>query len=47
MERTARAAWIVFVGLVLVYNANGREIPTYDSQPTKITPHANWPCMAG
>lgn len=35
MERPARAAWIVFAGLLLLYNANGREIPTYDSQPTK------------
>ncbi|MCR4374274.1 MAG: hypothetical protein NUW22_05440, partial [Acidobacteria bacterium] len=24
------------IGLVLVYNSNGREMPTYDSQPTKF-----------
>ena len=29
-------AWCLFVGLVLVYNSNGREIPAYDSQPTKF-----------
>jgi len=34
--RRAPAAWLLFVGLVLVYNANGREMPTYDSQPTKF-----------
>lgn len=35
-QRHARSvAWCLFVGLVLVYNSNGRETPTYDSQPTK------------
>jgi hypothetical protein len=35
-SRSVRAvAWWVFAGLLLVYNANGRETPTYDSQPTK------------
>jgi hypothetical protein len=31
-----RAAWL-FLALVVIYNANGREIGTYDSQPTKFT----------
>jgi len=31
-----RVAWCLFVGMVLVYNSNGRETPTYDSQPTKF-----------
>ena len=31
-----RAAWL-FLTLVVIYNANGREIGTYDSQPTKFT----------
>src|SRR5688572_6086301 len=30
------ASWL-FLALVLVYNANGREIGSYDSQPTKFT----------
>jgi hypothetical protein len=29
-------AWCLFAVLVLVYNANGREMGTYDSQPTKF-----------
>jgi hypothetical protein len=31
-----RLAWAIFALLVIVYNANGREMPTYDSQPTKL-----------
>lgn len=30
------AALAFFLGLVLIYNANGREMGTYDSQPTKF-----------
>jgi hypothetical protein len=29
-------AWCLFAGLFLIYNANGREMGTYDSQPTKF-----------
>jgi MFS family permease len=32
-----RAALWLFLGLLLIYNANGREVGTYDSQPTKFT----------
>ena len=32
----ARRAVLLAVGLFLVYNANGREIPSFDSQPTKF-----------
>lgn len=35
--RLHRPALLLFLGLVLIYNANGREIGTYDSQPTKFT----------
>ena len=31
----AWAAWLVFAVAFLVYNSNGREIQSYDSQPTK------------
>jgi hypothetical protein len=31
-----RASWLL-LALVVIYNANGREIGTYDSQPTKFT----------
>src|SRR5436190_11309835 len=31
-----RIAWLLFAGLLAVYNANGREIQSYDSQPTKL-----------
>jgi len=31
-----RAAVLLFAGLLSIYNANGREIPSYDSQPTKL-----------
>src|SRR5262249_42704511 len=34
--RRAPMAWLLFFGLALVYNSNGREMPTYDSQPTKF-----------
>lgn len=34
-EHSRAVAWCLFIGLVLVYNSNGRETPTYDSQPTK------------
>jgi hypothetical protein len=34
-ENARTVAWCLFIGLVLVYNSNGRETPTYDSQPTK------------
>jgi len=27
--------WLVFIAAFLVYNTNGREIQSYDSQPTK------------
>jgi MFS family permease len=36
-RRESRIALWLFIGLVLIYNANGREIGTYDSQPTKFT----------
>jgi hypothetical protein len=29
-------AWWLFAGLLVIYNANGREISSYDSQPTKF-----------
>jgi hypothetical protein len=32
----SRLAWGLFAGLFLIYNANGREISSYDSQPTKF-----------
>jgi hypothetical protein len=35
MSDRVRAA-VLFAGLVLVYNANGREMGNYDSQPTKF-----------
>jgi hypothetical protein len=31
-----RIAWCLFAGLFVLYNANGREIGSYDSQPTKL-----------
>jgi len=31
------AAFVLFAALVVVYNANGREVGTYDSQPAKFT----------
>ena len=34
-KRPQAVAWGLFIGLVLVYNSNGRETPTYDSYPTK------------
>lgn len=33
--RVGAWAWFIFVGVFLVYNSNGREIQSYDSQPTK------------
>lgn len=36
MNSRRRTAWCLFAGLVLAYNSNGRETPTYDSQPTKF-----------
>ena len=36
-RRQRLTAIALFVGLVLIYNANGREIGSYDSQPTKFT----------
>lgn len=34
-SRAGGLAWLVFLAAFLVYNANGREIQSYDSQPTK------------
>src|SRR5690606_14891431 len=31
-----RLAWFIFAAVLLVYNSNGREIQSYDSQPTKF-----------
>jgi hypothetical protein len=36
-RRTGRTAAALFVALVVIYNANGREIGTVDSQPAKFT----------
>ncbi len=36
MTRDAKWAGAVFVAAFVVYNANGREIGSYDSQPTKL-----------
>ena len=36
-RRARRVAWALFAGLVLVYNVNGREIGSFDSQPAKLT----------
>ena len=38
-DRPARVPWtlLIFVICMLVYNSNGREIQSYDSQPTKFT----------
>lgn len=36
MKHRRTVAWFLFVGLFLVFNSNGRETPTYDSQPTKF-----------
>jgi MFS family permease len=36
-RRSRRIAAALFVGLAVVYNANGREIGTVDSQPAKFT----------
>ena len=33
----SRIGFWLFFGLMLIYNTNGREIGTYDSQPTKFT----------
>lgn len=35
-RRVGRYAWLLFVAAFLVYNSNGREIQSYDSQPTKF-----------
>jgi len=35
-RRTRRWAWLIFAATLLVYNSNGREIQSYDSQPTKF-----------
>jgi hypothetical protein len=34
--RRRLTAWTLFVALFVIYNANGREMGTYDSQPTKL-----------
>ena len=34
-RRSAPWTWCIFVATFLIYNANGREIQSYDSQPTK------------
>lgn len=31
-----RLAWFIFAAVLLIYNSNGREIQSYDSQPTKF-----------
>jgi hypothetical protein len=35
-RRARRPAWLIFAAVLLVYNSNGREIQSYDSQPTKF-----------
>jgi hypothetical protein len=35
-KHVRKLAWIVFAGVLLIYNSNGREIQSYDSQPTKF-----------
>src|SRR5689334_16320397 len=37
---TASIALMLFTGLVLVYNSNGRELQPIDSQPTKLAARA-------
>jgi hypothetical protein len=39
-QRTGRVALALFAGLVVIYNANGRELQTVDSQPTKLAARA-------
>jgi hypothetical protein len=38
--RSGRLAWLVFGIVFLIYNSNGREVGTYDSQPTKLAARA-------
>jgi len=40
--RDRRASLIIFVGCLLVYNANGRSISAADSYPTRYLPFAIW-----
>jgi len=35
-ERVRAWTWLLFAATLLVYNANGREIQSFDSQPTKL-----------
>jgi hypothetical protein len=34
-RRDVAWTWVIFVATLLIYNSNGREIQSYDSQPTK------------